>query len=158
VTPREQVARAITYFEGCDDMSLLRTSLEEAAPRVKRLVAGFLQRGTEEAIPSPADIRGAREAASREEALQALRRIQDFALLQAMTRAIGQRIETMEIAASADFPVGVRVLVPEKRSYPKSGNPLQGTVEETGTVLRVRLDNGDTWQGPASLATLEGTR
>jgi len=156
MTPREQAARAITYFESADDMALLRACLEEAAPRVKRMVANFLQKGTEEAIPPPADVRGARDAATRDEAVQTLRKAQDFALLQAITRAIGQRIETMEIAASADFPVGVRVVVPEKRTYPRSGPDMRGSVEETGTVLRVRLDNGDTWQGPASLAKLEG--
>ena len=154
MTPREQTARAITFFEGCDDMALLRGGLEEAAPRVKRMVAGFLQRGTEDAIPPPADLRGAREAATRVEAMETLKKAQDFGLLQAMTRAIGQRIETMEIAASADFPVGVRVSVPEKRGYPRSGRELSGTVEETGTVLQVRLDNGETWEGPSSLARL----
>ena len=125
MTPREQAARAITFFEN-----------------------------TDEGIPHPADIRGARDGAAREEALQSLRKTQDFALLQAMTRAIGQRIETLEIAASAEFPPGVRVTVPEKRAYPRSGKELPGTVEETGTILVVRLDNGDTWEGPSSLARL----
>jgi hypothetical protein len=154
MTPSEQTARAIAFFERSDDMALLRSALEEAAPKVKRMVAGMLQRGTEENIPPPSDLRGAREAATREEALATLRKAQDFSLLQAITRAIGQRIETMEIAASADFPPGVRVTVPEKRGYPRSGRELPGTVEETGTVLRVLLDNGETWQGPSSLARL----
>ena len=154
MTPREQVARAVAFFEASDDMALLRASLEESAPRVKRLVAGFLQRGTEEAIPPPADVRAAREPATPEEAVQCLRTMQDFSLLQSMTRAIGQRIETMEIAASADFPVGVHVVVPQQRGYPAGEAALPGVVEETGTVLQVRLDNGDTWQGPASLARL----
>mgnify|MGYP000034586997 CR=1 FL=1 len=154
MTPREQAARAITFFENTDDMPLLRKCLEESAPRIKRMVANYLQKGTEEGIPHPADIRGARDGAAREEALQSLRKTQDFALLQAMTRAIGQRIETLEIAASAEFPPGVRVTVPEKRAYPRSGKELPGTVEETGTILVVRLDNGDTWEGPSSLARL----
>ena len=157
MTPREQAARAIAFFERCDDMPLLRASLEEAAPRIKRMVAGFLQRGTEDAIPHPADIRAARDAATKDDAVGTLRKTQDFALLQAITRAIGQRIEALEIAASADFPPGVRVTVPEKRGYPRSGTNFAGTVEETGTVLVVRLDNGDTWEGPASLATLGAT-
>jgi hypothetical protein len=154
MTPREQAARAIAFFEACDDMPLLRASLEESAPRIKRLVAGFLQRGTEDAIPAPADIRAARDAAAKDEALATLRKAQDFALLQAMTRAVGRRIEMLEIAASADFPPGVRVRVPEKRGYPRSSVENTGVVEESGTVLVVRLDNGDTWEGPASLARL----
>lgn len=154
MTPRELTAQAITFFENSDDMPLLRASLEEAAPRIKRMVIAFLQKGTEEAIPPPSDLRGAREAASREAALQCLRKTQDFSLLQALTRAIGQRIETLEIAASAEFPPGVRVTVPEKRNYPRGERELPGTVEETGTVLVVRLDNGETWEGPSSLARL----
>jgi len=157
MTTREQSARAIAFFESSDDMPLLRASLEEAAPRVKKMVASFLRKGSEESIPVPADLRGAREAAPASEALQTLRQVQDFALLQAITRAIGRRIETIEIAASADFPVGVRVSVPEHRSYPRRGPELVGTVEETGTVLRILLDNGETWEGPASLAHLGGT-
>ena len=139
-------------------MALLRALLEESAPRVKRLVAGFLKKGTEEGIPAPAELRGAREAAGQPEAVATLRKTQDFALLQAMTRAIGRRIEAMEIAASADFPVGVRVVVPERRGYPRGGADMQGTVEETGTVLKVLLDNGETWQGPPSLARLGGAK
>ncbi len=158
MTPTEATARAIAFFEESDDMPMLRSALEESAPRVKRLVAGFLRKGTEEAIPTPAELRGAREPASKAEALQTLRGMQDFAMLQAITRSIGRRIETMEIAASADFPVGVRVLVPEKRGYPRGGKELPGTVEETGTVLKVLLDNGETWQGPASLARLGGAQ
>jgi hypothetical protein len=158
VSPNEATARAIAYFEQTDDMQVLRAALEESAPRVKRLVAGYLRKGTEEAIPSPAELRGAREAAPQAEALATLRKTQDFALLQAITRSIGRRIETMEIAASADFPVGVRVAVPSKSGYPRSGAELPGTVEETGTVLKVLLDNGETWQGPASLARLGGSK
>lgn len=154
MTPKEQTARAITFFETTDDMRLLRACLEEAAPRIKRMVGSFLQKGTEDAIPPPSDLRGAREAAARDAAVQCVRKTEDFSLLQAMTRAIGQRIEALEIAASAEFPPGVRVTVPEKRNYPRGGKELAGTVEESGTVLVVRLDNGETWQGPASLARL----
>jgi|GEM_PF-1173073 len=154
MTPREEAARAIAYFEQSDDMAMLRACLEEAAPRIKRMVGSFLSKGTEESIPHPADVRAARDAATKEQALATLRKTQDFALLQAITRTVGQRIETLEIAASADFPPGARVTVPEEQRYPRGGRELAGTVEESGTVLVVRLDNGDTWEGPASLARL----
>ncbi len=157
MTPREETARAIAYYESSEDMAALRSALEEAAPRVKRIVGNLLKQGTEEVIPAPADLRGARDAATAAEARETLRKTQDFALLQAITRAIGRRIETLEIAASADFPIGVRVAVPEKRGYPRQGAVLQGTVEDTGTVLNVLLDNGETWEGPASLARLVST-
>lgn len=157
MSPREQVARALSFFEACEDVSLLHRALEEAAPRAKRMVSGYLARGAEESIPGPADLRGAREAATEQEALQTLRAVNDFPLFQVLTRIIGQRIEAIEIAASADFPEGARVVVPEKPSYPRSGRDLAGTVEETGTQLRVLLDNGDTWSGPPSLARLGGS-
>jgi hypothetical protein len=40
--------------------------------------------------------------------------MEDFALLQVLARSIGRRIETIEIAASAEFPEGARVNVPEQ--------------------------------------------
>ena len=79
----------------------------------------------------------------------------DFALFQVLARSIGQRIETVEIAASAEFPAGARVVVPAKPAYPRSGADVPGSVEDTGTQLRVLLDNGETWEGPPSLARLE---
>ncbi len=154
MTPREQVARATAFFEACDDVSLLHRALEEAAPRVKTMVSGYLASGAEDSIPGPADVRAAREPADEPEALETLRSINDFPLFQVLARAIGRRIEAIEIAASADFPEGARVLVPTKPSYPRSGADVAGTVEVTGTHLTVLLDNGDTWSGPASLARL----
>lgn len=156
MSPRDEAARAIAYYEATDDMSALRAALEEAAPRIKKMVATMLKRGTEEAIPPPAELRGSRDSAAATDALRTLRTMPDFALLQAITRAIGRRIEALEIAASADFPSGARVIVPAGRGYPRSGADLAGVVEETGTVLSVLLDNGDTWEGPASLARLGG--
>ena len=156
MTSREEVARALTFFERCDDAVLLHQLIGEVAPRARKLVSTFLAKGTEEAIPPPADLRAAREAASGEQALAALRGTQDFALLQVLARAIGQRIEAIEIAASAEFPEGARVAVPAKATFPPSGPQLEGTVEETGTTLRVLLDNGETWAGPPTLARLAG--
>jgi hypothetical protein len=154
-TSREQVARAMAYFEGCDDVALLHQLIAEIAPRAKRMVGALLARGSEEAIPPPADLRAAREAAPQDEALKTLRATDDFALFQVLARSIGQRIETVEIAASAEFPAGARVVVPAKPQYPRSGADLAGTVEETATQLQVLLDNGETWEGPPSLAKLE---
>jgi hypothetical protein len=152
--PRAQVARAIAFFETCDDPALLHDLLEQAAPRAKKAVGAFIRRGGEDAIPPPADVHAAREPAAEDEALSTLRNVDDFALLQALTRAIGRRLEAIEIAASADFGPGSRVLVP---STPKHGAGLAtepGTVDETGPTLRVLLDSGETWEGPASLARL----
>lgn len=157
MTDREEVARAMAYFEGAEDAALLHELLEEVAPKAKRMVGQFLRRGGEEAIPAPAELRPARAPASRDEALRTLRTIDDFPLLQVLARSIGRRIEAIEIAASADFPEGARVVVPERGGYPRSGSDREGTVESTGTSLQVLLDNGETWQGPPSLARLAGS-
>jgi hypothetical protein len=156
MNPRESVARALAYFEATDDIALLHELTAEVAPRAKRLVGKYLARGTEDTIPGPADLRPAREPATRQEAIATLRKTEDFALLQVLARAIGRRIEAIEIAASADFPVGARVRVPEHGRYPRRGTLATGVVESTGTSLQVLLDNGETWQGPPSLAELAG--
>jgi hypothetical protein len=151
---REQVARAIAFFEHSGDTALLHELIEEAAPRAKRAVAAFLRKGGEDNIPAPAELGPAKEPATRKEAVATLRAVDDFSLLQALTRAVGRRIEAIEIAASADFPEGVSVFVPVESRYPAGDPVLPGTVEETGTTLEVLLDNGETWRGPASLARL----
>jgi hypothetical protein len=156
VTAREDVARAMAFFERTDDIALLHQALAEIAPRAKRMVGQFLARGGEEGIPPPADLRAARVAATPEEAMRTIRSTTDFPLLQVLARTAGRRVEAIEIAASAEFPEGVRVRVPARPSYPRSAPMLEGTVEETGTTLQVLLDNGETWQGPASLAELAG--
>ncbi len=155
MTAREDVARAMACFETSDDIALLHQLIEEVAPKAKKLVARHLSRGAEESIPPPADIRSARSAATLEEAVRIFRQIDDFSLLQAMARCIGQRIEAIEIVASAEFPEGARVVVPGGTLPGKQPALLAGSVEATGTILRVRLDNGETWEGPPSRARLE---
>ncbi len=154
MTAAEEVARAMAFFEGCDDISLLHTLAAEIAPRARKLVGQFLARGTEDSIPPPATLRPARESASPEQAVATLRRTDDFPLLQVLARSIGRRIETIEIAASAEFPIGARVQVPPKPAFPPPERRVGGTVEATGTTLTVLLDTGETWQGPPSLARL----
>ena len=154
MTEREAVAQAMAFFEASDDIVLLHQALGEVAPRAKKMVAQFLGRGTEEAIPPPADLRPARRLASQDQAMHALKGTSDFSLLQVLARSVGRRIEAIEIAASAEFPQGARVVVPAVAAFPPSGEPLNGTVEDTGTMLRVLLDSGETWSGPPSLARL----
>lgn len=144
----------MAFFEETDDIVLLHQALGDVAPRAKKMVGQILAAGSEDAIPAPADLRPARTQATPAEAMRALRTTNDFALLQVLARSIGRRIEAVEITASAEFPEGARVLVPAKPTFPPSGDQLPGTVEETGTMLRVLLDNGETWSGPPSLARL----
>lgn len=155
MTAREDVARAMAFFETTDDIALLHQAVAEIAPRARRMVGQLLASGGDDAIPPPADLRPAKAAASSIDALKTLRATSDFALLQAIARTAGRRIEAIEIVASAEFPEGARVLVPAKAGYPRSGATLAGVVESTGTSLQVLLDNGETWEGPPSLAALE---
>lgn len=155
MTQREDTARALAFFEQTDDATLLHQVLAEIAPRARRMVGELLARGGDDAIPPPAELHPARQAATREQALKTVRSVSDFALLQVLARTVGQRVETAEIAASADFPEGARVRVPEKAAFPPKGAWVQGVVEQTGTQLTVLLDNGETWEGPPSLARLE---
>jgi hypothetical protein len=152
--PREDVARAMAFFEGAEDVGMLHELLAEIAPKARRMVTRYLAKGDEESIPPPAELRPARQAASQDEAVKTVRALDDFALLQVLARSIGQRIEAIEIVASADFPEETRVRVPERPGYPRSGKMVEGRVERTGTTLQVLLDNGETWRGPASLAEL----
>ena len=93
---REDVARAIAFFETCDDAAFLREALSSIAPKARRLVLRYLGAGGEDAVPPPAEVPHTPVAASREDAMGILWDINDFALLQAMTRAIGRRVEESE--------------------------------------------------------------
>jgi hypothetical protein len=155
MTSRKDTARAIAYFENTDDVMLLHELTREIAPRVKKLVRSMLSRTGEEGIPTPADLYPATNAAPRDEAVAIVRATDDFALLQALARSIGRRIEAIEIVASAEFPEGTRVTVPEAVAFPPSGPRATGVVRETGTTLTVQLDNGERWVGPPSLAQRE---
>ena len=48
--------------------------------------------------------------------------------------------------------------MPKSGKYPLGQRTLEGAVEQSGTMLQVLLDNGETWQGPPSLAELAGVR
>lgn len=154
-TQREAVARALAHFEASDDAVLLHQLIAELAPRVRKMVAKLLATEGEDGIPPPADLRAARTAAPKAEALKTLRNTDDFALLQVLARAIGRRIEDLETVASAEFPEGTRVTVPERPTFPPPKRRVAGAIERTGTSLLVVLDSGETWEGPPSLARKE---
>lgn len=157
MSSRAEVARAIAFFETTDDVLLLHGLTRDIAGRVKAQVKKLLARGDEDAIPPPAELFPSREAASQQEALQTLRSTADFALLQALARVIGRRIEAIEIVASAEFSEGTRVSVPEKATFPPPARRVSGQVVASGTMLVVQLDSGERWEGPPSLARKQGS-
>ncbi len=98
-TRQEDVARAIAFFEGSFDVEMMRRALAEAAPRIAAQVRRQIQRSGDATMPPPAEIAAAAEPASQAEALRTLAATQDFGQLQAMTRAIGKRVEKLMEAA-----------------------------------------------------------
>jgi hypothetical protein len=93
--PGRRVARAIAFFDRCLDVALLRKGLADAAPRAAQQVRRQIQRRGEDSIPSPANLSPAVEAATEAEALRVLATTNELALLEALTRAIGRRIEAL---------------------------------------------------------------
>ncbi|MCC6382125.1 MAG: hypothetical protein IT304_06415 [Dehalococcoidia bacterium] len=155
MSSRAEVARAIAFFEETDDSVLLHELTRDIATRVKSQVKKLLAKGDEDAIPPPAELYPSRQAATQEQAVRTLHSTTDFALLQALARAIGRRIEAIEIVASAEFHEGTRVSVPEKAVFPPPATRLSGEVVQSGTMLVVQLDSGERWEGPPSLARRE---
>ncbi|MCY3881560.1 MAG: hypothetical protein OXG61_05520 [Chloroflexi bacterium] len=143
-----EFARAVAFFERCDDAVLLHELSAIVARRTKRFVARAMAKGGEDAIPAPA---------SEHDARGLVEETNDFAELQALARAIGRRTEMLEIAASAEFPVGARIEVPKRVAFPPPEDWVAGTVATTGTMLRVELDSGKRWEGPPSLARPGGS-
>lgn len=150
------LARAVAFFEGCDDPALLHELSAVVARRAKRFVARALAAGGEDAIPAPTAVAPAATPADEREARRLVERTPDFAELQALARAIGRRTEALEREAAAAFPEGARVEAPERVAFPPRGARVRGTVTASGATLRVRLDDGGEWRGPPSLARLAG--
>lgn len=96
------IARAVAFFQVCDDEALLMEQLRAIRPRAAVAVRRFQQRG--QTVPPPANVPAAPLPASREEALATVRKTHDFALLQALARAIGKRVEELKDAAAPDEP------------------------------------------------------
>ena len=62
-------------LEASDDLALLHKVIDDVAPRARRIVSELLARGGEEGIPPPAELRPAREAATKAQALETLRKL-----------------------------------------------------------------------------------
>lgn len=88
---REQVARAIAYFEACTDAELLRSVLRQIQPKAAAAARKFSNREP----PNPAAIPPAAVAASKDEALRTAQSVKDFAQMQAIARAVGRRVEEL---------------------------------------------------------------
>jgi hypothetical protein len=86
-------ARAIAFFETCDDLDLLREVLRTIRPRAAAAVQRFERQGRE--VRPPRQLSAAAHPATRAEALAIVRTLQDFATLQAVSRAVGRRLEAL---------------------------------------------------------------
>ena len=95
MTGDSEIARAVAFFEASDDVALLRRALAEVAPKAAALVRRQMQRGGEVSIPTPSPVRASPDAATEAEAMQTLQATSSLADLQALTRAIGRRVESL---------------------------------------------------------------
>ena len=87
------VARALAFFEACDDRELLQEVLRGIRPRAAAEVRRLTSRGQEP--PPPREIGAAPEALTQQQALQTVKDTTDFGQLQALARAIGRRVEEL---------------------------------------------------------------
>jgi hypothetical protein len=94
MSSEQDVGRALAFFDACNDLPLLLSVLRGIRPRAAQEVGRFERTGR--AVPPPAKVAAAPEAASREEALRTVRALRDFALLQAVSRRIGRRVEELQ--------------------------------------------------------------
>jgi hypothetical protein len=92
----DEVARAIAFFQQCDDIELLRELLRALRPRAAAEVRRHESRGRR--APAPSNIAAAERAATEPEARRTVRATTDFAQLQALSRAIGKRVEELQAA------------------------------------------------------------
>ena len=97
---RAEVARAIAFFEASEDTALLRETLQLIRPRAAAAVRRLEMAGR--SAPEPAPIAPAAQPATRQEALLSVRNVQDFGELQALSRAIGRRLEALMQRPSED--------------------------------------------------------
>lgn len=91
----ERVARAIALFAKATDADFLMSVIREVAPRARRMSTDAGLKLGDDNVPGPATVVAASEAATPEEALQSAKDINDFALLQALARAAGRRLEVL---------------------------------------------------------------
>lgn len=94
VVSRDDLSAALAFFQGTDDIDLLKEELRRIRPLAARAVSGYERTGKD--APQPLEVTPATEPASREVALRTAKAVKDFAELQALSRAIGRRIEQLQ--------------------------------------------------------------
>jgi hypothetical protein len=93
VTKDEDIAGAIAYFEQSEDRALLQDVLRTLRPRAAAAVKRFQELKRE--ARAPRNVVAAPDAATMEAALRTVRSDLDFGQLQAISRAVGHRLELM---------------------------------------------------------------
>jgi hypothetical protein len=92
----EDIAGAIAFFQQSRDKALLQEVLRKIRPRAAAAVRRYQERGTQ--IPPPQDVAPAAVTAAKEAALRTVEADLDFGQLQAVSRAVGQRLESLMAA------------------------------------------------------------
>ena len=86
MTSDHDVARAIAFFEACEERELLQEVLRGIRPRASAEVRRLTSRG--EGVPPPRELNAAPEALTQQQALETVNDTTDFGQLQALARAI----------------------------------------------------------------------
>lgn len=94
VTTEREVARALAFFERCNDLPVLLDLLRSIRPRAAQEVRRYER--SRRPVPPPAKVAPSEDAATRDEALRTVRATRDFALLQALSRQVGRRVEELQ--------------------------------------------------------------
>ncbi len=87
----EDIAKAIAFFQQSDDRALLQEVLRALRPKAAAAARRYEERGRE--APPPKELAAAPVAATKAEAQRVARGELDFGQLQAISRAVGRRLE-----------------------------------------------------------------
>lgn len=93
MTREQDIAAAIAFFQQSSDQALLQEVLRTLRPKAAAAVRRYQERG--QRVPPPEEVAPAQQPASKQEALRILETDLDFGQLQAITRSVGQRLESL---------------------------------------------------------------
>jgi len=96
MTQEQDIASAIAFFQQSSDKAMLQEALRTLRPKAAAAVRRYQERGQQ--VPPPQELTPAPEPASKQEALRTLGKDLEFGQLQAITRSIGQRLESLMAA------------------------------------------------------------
>ena len=96
MTQEQHIASAIAFFQQSSDKVMLQEVLRTLRPKAAAAVRRYQERGQQ--VPPPQEVAPAEQPASKQDALRTLGTELEFGQLQAITRSVGQRLESLMAA------------------------------------------------------------